>query len=115
MSNGFLGRAKHRWRISHRVVAALWTSGSLVSQCWLAPTAQAETAAYCKFTNEAIAQKETLRLNALKGNPDSDNRYKAILKQHGDSLRQCRTRTWPNDQAVWLRLYPCDIRPGGLD
>jgi hypothetical protein len=35
--------------------------------------------------------------------------------QHAQMLRQCRERTWPNIQAIWLRLYPCDARLGAID
>ena len=115
MSNGFLAKGRHREFVGRILGATLLTSSSLFSQGWLIEVAKAQTAAYCQFTDEAIAQKESLRVNALKGNIDSDNRYKVILKQHADYLRQCRSRTWPNKQAVWLRLYPCDIRPGGID
>jgi hypothetical protein len=86
-----------------------------VSQCWLPQKAQAQTTAYCWLTNEAIAQKENLLIGALKGNSDSESRYKALLKQHADYLRQCRSRTWPNTQSIWLRLYPCDVRSGAID
>ncbi|NEQ21885.1 MAG: family 10 glycosylhydrolase [Microcoleus sp. SIO2G3] len=116
MSNGFLKGAQYRRRLYRAAVATLVTGSSIVSQCWwLTQTAQAQTQAYCQFTNAAIAEKENLRVSALKGNADSDNRYKALLKQHADYLRQCRDRTWPNTQAIWLRLYPCDVRAGGID
>jgi hypothetical protein len=114
MSNGFLKGALSR-RLYHSAVAALLTSSSLVSQCWFTQTVHAQTLGYCQFTNEAIAQKESLRASALKGNSDSEKRYKALLKQHADYLKQCRSRTWPNIQAVWLRLYACDVRPGAID
>jgi hypothetical protein len=76
---------------------------------------QAQTTAYCQLPNEAISQKENLRIGALKGNSDSEKRYKALVKQHADYLRQCRSRTWPNNQSIWLRLYPCDARSGAID
>ncbi len=115
MSNGFLQRARPKQRLYRSVVAALLTSSSVVSQCWLTQIAQAQTMAYCQFANEAIAQKENLRIGALKGNSDSEKRYKALLKQHADDLRRCRSKTWPNTQAIWLRLYPCDVRSGAID
>ena len=115
MSNGFLKGARHWQRLYRSVVTTVLTSSSLVTQCLLTPTAQAQTTAYCWLTKEAIAQKENLLIAALKGNSDSDKRYKILLKQHADYLRQCRSRTWPNTQAIWLRLYPCDIRSGAID
>jgi hypothetical protein len=115
MSNGFLKGALHRRLLYRRAIAALLTSSSLISQCWLPQTAQAQTTAYCWLTKEAIAQKENLLIGALKGSSDSEKRYKSLLQQHADYLRQCRSRTWPNTQAIWLRLYPCDIRSGAID
>ena len=86
-----------------------------MSQCGLMQKVQAQTTAYCQLPNEAISQKENLRIGALKGNSDSEKRYKALVKQHADYLRQCRSRTWPNNQSIWLRLYPCDARSGAID
>jgi hypothetical protein len=71
--------------------------------------------AYCQSSAAATQEKETLRLSALKGNSGAQNRYKALLTQQAEQLRQCRNRTWPQTQAIWLRLYPCDLRPGVLD
>ncbi len=115
MSNGLLPKAHFRQRMHRRAIAAFLTGSSLLGQFIVMPSAQAQTREYCQFTDEAIAQKESLRISALKGNADSENRYKALLKQHADSLKQCRDRTWPNKQAIWLRLYPCDARPGAID
>ncbi|MCP2730821.1 family 10 glycosylhydrolase [Limnofasciculus baicalensis] len=115
MFNGFLPM-KRCWRHLYRSsVAALWISSSLVSQVWLTQAAHAQTSNYCKFTQEAVSQKENLRLKALKGSVDADKDYKGILKQHATYLQQCRNRTWPQNQAVWLRLYPCDTRAGAID
>ncbi|MGQ4646732.1 family 10 glycosylhydrolase [Lyngbya aestuarii] len=115
MFNGFLKRARSWQRLDRSLVAMLLTSTNLLSQCLITQTAQAQTNAYCQLNNEAITQKENLRINSLKGNSDSEKNYKTLLKQHADSLQQCRSRTWPKDQAIWLRLYPCDVRPGSLD
>lgn len=115
MSNGFFRRAQRRQRLYRTAVATLWISSCLVSQCWLSSTAQAQFPAYCEISKTAIAQKESLRVGALKGSVDSDKSYKALVKQHAEYVRQCRSRTWPQTQALWLRLYPCDIRPGALD
>jgi hypothetical protein len=114
MSNGFLKRAQQR-RLYHSLVAALLTSSSLISQSLLMQTAQAQTTASCQLSNDAIAQKENFRVAALKGNSDAQKRYQDLVKQHSDALRQCRSRTWPKTQAIWLRLYPCDIRTGAID
>ncbi len=115
MSNGFLKRARQKRRLYRSSIATLLTSSSLVSQLWLLPTAQAQTTEYCWISNDASSQKENLLVGALKGNSDSEKRYKTLIKEHGEYLQRCRSRTWPNTQAIWLRLYPCDVRAGALD
>jgi hypothetical protein len=77
--------------------------------------ASAEFPAYCQQLPKEIAQKEKLRQEAVKGSQDAAKKYKALLAQHGDRLRRCRSQTWPQNQAIWIRLYPCDVRPGVLD
>lgn len=115
MSNSFLQKARHWRRLGRGGVVALLTSSTVLSQAWWTQAAQSATAAYCQFSKDAIAQKENLLVSALKGSSDSETRYKALIRQHADYLRQCRSRTWPNDQAIWLRLYPCDARSGAID
>jgi hypothetical protein len=115
MSNGFMKGAQKWQRLYRSMVTALLTSSSVASQCWFVQTAQAQTPGYCWLPNEAIAQKQTLLIGTIKGDSDSENRYRALIKQHAEFLRQCRERTWPNVQAIWLRLYPCDARAGAID
>lgn len=69
----------------------------------------------CQLSAEATQQKESLRQAALTGNQDAQKRYKALLAQHAQQVQECRQQTWPRNQAIWLRLYPCDIRPGSLE
>ena len=97
-----------------RLIAAVLTS-SLVSQLFWSHPVRAQTTAYCQLPAAATQDKETLLQSALKGNNDAQNGYKALLTQHAEQLRECRSRTWPQTQAIWLRLYPCDIQPGVLD
>src|SRR5919199_29417 len=115
MFKGFMKGARQRQRIYRSAIAALLTSSSLVSQCGFPLTAQAQPAAYCWLSNQEMSQKENLLIGALKGNSDSLKRYQALVRQHANYLRQCRDRTWPNNQAIWLRLYPCDVRAGAID
>lgn len=115
MSNGFQKKAQPWQRLYRGTVAALLTSSSLLAQCWLTQSAQAQTLGYCWLGQEAITQKQNLLIASLKGNTESDSRYKMLLKKDAEFLRQCRERTWPNVQAIWLRLYPCDARAGAID
>jgi hypothetical protein len=71
--------------------------------------------AYCQVTQEAALAKENLRKAALEGNASAQQQYQALVQQHTSALAQCRSRAWPQRQAVWVRLYPCDLQPGILD
>ncbi|TAG95759.1 MAG: hypothetical protein EAZ09_11295 [Oscillatoriales cyanobacterium] len=100
------------------VVSAVLTS-SLISQLiWPFIENQpaiAQTSAYCQLSKEQVNQKEDLRRAALSGKPESQQAYFAILNKHARESAECRQKTWPQTQAVWLRLYPCDVRAGELD
>ncbi|MGI0485925.1 hypothetical protein ACN4EK_10845 [Pantanalinema rosaneae CENA516] len=88
----------------------------LLASGWVSSTAaQAQGTPYCQQLTQAIAQKETLRKSAVQGNKDAQAKYKALLTKHAEALRQCRSRNWPQNQAIWIRLYPCDARPGALE
>lgn len=76
---------------------------------------QAAHAIPCQLPASAIQQKESLRQEAIRGNRAAQNRYRAVLSQHARQLAACRQRNWPRNQAIWLRLYPCDLRPGSLE
>lgn len=71
--------------------------------------------AYCQVTQEQATAKEDLRKAALAGDATAQQQYDAMVRQHTEALRQCRSRNWPQRQAVWVRLYPCDLQPGVLD
>jgi len=95
-------------------LVALATLSFLIPSILVPLRSQAFTP-YCQQTPDAIAQKEKLRQEAINGNKDAQRKYKTLLAQHGDRLKQCRNQTWPQNQAIWIRLYPCDAKPGVLD
>jgi hypothetical protein len=76
---------------------------------------QAVGGMYCQFTPDAIAQKETLRKAAVTGDAQAKQQYQALITDHAKALQTCRGRSWPQNMATWLRLYPCDANPGTLD
>ncbi|MGK7945672.1 MAG: family 10 glycosylhydrolase [Microcystaceae cyanobacterium] len=78
-------------------------------------TVQAATGQYCQQDETAIAAKTRLLAEALKGNEQASLEYGERLRQDADSLRRCRRNSPYPTQAVWLRLYPCDVRRGSLD
>jgi hypothetical protein len=98
-----------------RGLMTAFLTGSLVSSYLGNQPAQAETTTYCQQSSDAIAEKEKFRQATLNGDRDSQNAYKTILTKHGDALQLCRNKTWPQTQAIWLRLYPCDTKPGVID
>ncbi len=113
MSKYRLRFARHL--LTPRCLLATVLSASVVSQPFRIHPAQAQANAYCQLPVAARQEKETLLQSALEGNKEAENRYKTLLKEDAEQLQQCRSRTWPETQAVWLRLYPCDIQPGALD
>jgi hypothetical protein len=81
-------------------------AGPLPSQSlWGNPT--------CAVTPIEIGRKNDLRKAGLKDDA-SAQLYAAIVQQHKQQLQACRDRTWPQTQAVWLRLYANDAKPGVL-
>ncbi|MCC5628429.1 family 10 glycosylhydrolase [Nostoc sphaeroides] len=113
MSNHPLNVARSTlfWR---RLFAIVFTSSSLFPNFGSEP-ARAQVTQYCQLSSTAAQEKENLRLSALKGKPDAQTRYQDMLQEQAQKLQECRTKTWPQVQAIWLRLYPCDIQPGIID
>ncbi|MEC4853223.1 MAG: family 10 glycosylhydrolase [Jaaginema sp. PMC 1079.18] len=98
-----------------RLISSVLVGTSLVLQSgWTLPGI-AQTDSYCRLTSAAISEKETLRRAAFGGNEGSKTRYQELVRQHAQILQQCRSRTWPQTQAIWLRLYPCDTKSGVLE
>lgn len=74
-----------------------------------------QTTVFCRLTQEAIAQKDALFRAALQGDRPAADQYRRLIQQHGEAVQRCRRQTWPQEQALWIRLYPCDAKPGALD
>ncbi len=70
---------------------------------------------YCQVTQAEATAKEELRRAAFSGNATAQQQYQAMVRQQAENLRRCRSQRWPQRQAVWLRLYPCDLQPGVLE
>jgi hypothetical protein len=62
----------------------------------------------CQLSDEEIQQKENLRST-------SPPEYNILVQKHAEQLRFCRSRHWLQEQAIWLRLYSCDTRPGSIE
>ncbi|MBW4622389.1 MAG: family 10 glycosylhydrolase [Cyanosarcina radialis HA8281-LM2] len=98
-----------------RLGVSILTSSALLGQSLMTQPALAQTAAYCQFTKDTILEKQSLLKGSLKGESDNREKYKKLVRKHAEFLQKCRARTWPNNQAIWLRLYACDLRPGAID
>lgn len=103
----------HRYLYRGFVSAIVATN--LISQgVWSRP-AQAEFLPYCQQTTEGIARKETARKAALKDDKGAQKRYQTLIAEQANQLRKCRSQNWLKTQAIWIRLYACDIQPGALE
>lgn len=70
--------------------------------------------AYCRQPPEEVARKAQLRQQAAQSNA-AWAEYTQVLAEHGAALIACRSQRWPQIQAIWVRLHPCDANPGVLD
>ena len=88
---------------------------AVIAQGSLPTTARASLNRYCHVSQAEADRKESLRVAALEGDSAAKARYEEVKAQHARELENCRRNNWPRNQAVWLRLYPCDLEPGQLD
>ncbi|MDJ0705528.1 MAG: family 10 glycosylhydrolase [Leptolyngbyaceae cyanobacterium MO_188.B28] len=78
-------------------------------------TAKAQLNRYCQVSQTIIDYKEQLRQAAFQEDESAIKEYEELLKRHAARLKNCRSHTWPNQQAIWVRLYPCDLQAGLLE
>ncbi len=70
---------------------------------------------YCHTPPSEILHQSTLLQQSLQGDRNAREAYERRVAADAAKLRACRQQTWPRVQAVWLRLYPCDLAPGQLE
>lgn len=99
----------------YRRIFAVICSSILLIPNFASQPAGAQVTEYCQLSPAAAQRKEKLRLLALQGEKDAQILYQQLLKKHAQAVQECRNRTWPQTQAIWLRLYPCDVQPGAID
>ncbi|MGB3557451.1 MAG: hypothetical protein WBA24_02815, partial [Geitlerinemataceae cyanobacterium] len=104
-----------RWQDLSRRVAATVLSGSVLGLTVAASPIRAQTAASCQIDPQEVTEKETLRKATFGGDTEAREDYQKLLARHATLVRECRSRTWPQTQAIWLRVYPCDANPGVLE
>lgn len=100
--------------LKRRLYTVIFTTAMLFPQLGNKPV-QAQLSQFCQLSNAEVKQKENLLASALQGSQRAKQRYQQLLQQHTQKLQECRRRNWPQVQAIWLRLYPCDARPGVID
>jgi hypothetical protein len=79
------------------------------------PDINANNNDYCFLSATEISEKNKWRAAAIQGDSISQQRYTQIKNKHAQDLQSCRQRSWLKTQALWLRMYPCDSRPGAVD
>ncbi len=88
---------------------------ALLSQGIAASPAEAAVNRYCQLSQADADRKESLRVAGAQGDATAQQQYEDLRQQHTRDLQDCRRQNWPENQAIWLRLYPCDLQPGRLD
>ncbi len=77
--------------------------------------AQAQVPGFCHSPpGEAKAKLKLLRA-AIAGDAAAQRAYDQKVAEDARRLQECRSRNWPRNQAIWLRLHECDLEPGVLD
>jgi hypothetical protein len=89
--------------------------GQTQAQTELQPFPINSSLEFCQISGAAIAIKEQKRIAAQAGDPVAAEIYKNLVKQHSQEVQQCRALNPFKTQAIWLRLYPCDLQAGRLD
>ncbi len=107
------GRYRHPW--SQKLLSGILIATGSIAQATYTEPSQAQSAAYCQIPPAEVSAKNVLRLAAQRGERDSQNKYNDIVKKHLTYVQQCRQKSWLKTQAIWIRLYPCDTRPGALE
>jgi hypothetical protein len=71
--------------------------------------------AYCQQSPMEIAEKNNARQAALSSDSEAQRRYGDFVARHAQKLMACRQQNALKTEGLWLRLYPCDTRPGKLE
>ncbi|MEL6496517.1 MAG: family 10 glycosylhydrolase [Cyanobacteria bacterium J06623_7] len=105
------GSFKPSFRPKIVATAALMSCSGLLGGI---PAAKAASGPYCQFIPAEVEIKDNL-LQAALADPQTKPQYDTVVQRHREMLELCRSQTWPEEQAIWLRLHPCDISPGAVD
>jgi hypothetical protein len=97
-----------------RSLLTVLITSSLFMAVFGSQPARAQSVKNCQVSEKAAQEKENLRLSALRGDKQAEGRYRKLIQKHAEELEECRSRNWPEQQAIWVRLYPCDVQPGAI-
>lgn len=78
-------------------------------------TAAPASAFTCRVDPAIGDRKQALLQATLQEQEGAFEAYRTLVSEEARRLQQCRSRAWPQTQAIWLRLYPCDLQPGVLE
>lgn len=70
---------------------------------------------YCQLSTAEMGQTSLLHQAAVQGDATAQQQYQTVMRQRAEQLQQCRSQNWPQTQALWLRLYPCDAVAGVIE
>lgn len=110
--------ASNRRKWHQKLLLGVLGMSSLIGQSYYAQSSLAQSspnADYCHIPPAEVSAKNVLRLAAQKGDLNHQAKYSEIIKKHVNYVQQCRQKSWLKNQAIWVRLYPCDTRPGALE
>ncbi|MGL5883566.1 family 10 glycosylhydrolase [Synechococcus elongatus] len=100
-----------RWLSGIAAIACLPLQSPAVN----AQIAPAPSTGYnCDLALYSVPQANLLA-RSLQGDTVADQQYRQLVRELAMELRNCRQQVWPRKMAIWVRLYSCDLRPGGLD
>jgi hypothetical protein len=104
-------------RCSKRLTLALLTASFIPGQGLLGHSSlvQAQALPFCQLTPQENAQKNAFLQAALSGEAAAQQQYQTLIATDAKRLQQCRAQSWLKNQAIWLRLYECDLQPGVLE
>ncbi|MFQ3585386.1 MAG: hypothetical protein SNJ85_10745 [Cyanobacteriota bacterium] len=89
-------------------------SPQVIPQQELGSLATSGLNAFCQQPAAEVARKAQLRQQAHQSDRAWAD-YTQILADHRAALMACRSQRWPQIQAIWVRLHPCDANTGVLD
>ena len=87
----------------------------LASICPVLPAQSQSYPTYCQQSPSEISTKNANRKAFVTGDTAAQTRYGELVTAHAKTLTDCRRQNDFKTEGIWLRLYPCDARPGAVE